>query len=269
MASEWSLHGTAGTSGLSGRFVPASISRRPFPELNLTCRWEFFDNLALPKAVALHLLPFILRFFFSRHTEIWLKFPCNRGLWVMLVAFGSCKPLRNDFSSLLYSLPAFLPFSIWRAGLPLRSSFIESSNKETSLPFTPWGFCVCCGLRKGVPEGRAVQPVWCEEQEEAAPCVCSWIWLSDGWEVCWALLMAPLCFPSRVRLMTALIMPDGSHQSPFNSRKMPKYCLQNWFVHSFSSFQPGSDPQAALRDLLRRSRVENCQNRLLYGFSED
>lgn len=64
MASEWSLHGTAGTSGLSGRFVPAAISRRPFPELNLTCRWEFLDNLALPKAVALHLLPFILRFFF-------------------------------------------------------------------------------------------------------------------------------------------------------------------------------------------------------------
>lgn len=133
----------------------------------------------------------------------------------------------------------------------------------------PWGFCVCCGLRKGVPEGRAVQPVWCEEQQEAAPCVSSWIWLSDGWEACWALLMASLCFPSRVRLMTALIMPDGSHQSPFNSRKMPKYCLQNWFVHSFSLFQPGSDPQAALRDLLRRSRVENCQNRLLYGFSED
>lgn len=71
MASEWSLHGTAGTSGLSGRFVPAAISRRPFPELNLTCRWEFFDNLALPKAVALHLLPFILRFFF---------FPPHRNL---------------------------------------------------------------------------------------------------------------------------------------------------------------------------------------------
>lgn len=76
-------------------------------------------------------------------------------------------------------------------------------------------------------------------------------------------------FPSRARLMTALIMPDGSHQSSFNSRKMPKYCLQNWFAHSSSSFQPGSDPQAALRDLLRRSCVENCQNRLLYGFLED
>lgn len=76
-------------------------------------------------------------------------------------------------------------------------------------------------------------------------------------------LMASLCFPSRLGLMTALVMPDGSHQSSFNSRKTSKHCLQNGFVHSFSLFSPGSDPQAALWDLLRRSRVENCQNRLL------
>lgn len=50
------------------------------------------------------------------------------------------------------------------------------------------------------------------------------------------LLTASFCFPSRVGLMTALIMPDGSHQSSFNSRKMSKYCLQNWFAHSFSLF---------------------------------
>lgn len=133
-------------------------------------------------------------------------------------------------------------------------------TRKLLCPSTLEGVVLSVGWEK-VPQRAGL---CCEELQEAAPCL-----LSDGWDVCWALLMASLCSPSRVRLMTALIMPDGSHQSSFNSRKMPKYCLQNQFVRSFSSFQPGSDPQAALRDLLRRSCVENCQNRLLYGFSED
>uniref|UniRef100_A0A8C3JPZ6 Uncharacterized protein n=1 Tax=Calidris pygmaea TaxID=425635 RepID=A0A8C3JPZ6_9CHAR len=95
-------------------------------------------------------------------------------------------------------------------------------------------------LRKRVLEGRDVRRVQRWRLEDAAGCeyVCrggvralthlppgAGTGCQAGVKRAVAWLLASLCFPSRVGLMTALIMPDGSHQSSFNSRKTSKYCL--------------------------------------------
>lgn len=129
--------------------------------------------------------------------------------------------------------------------------FQQVFQQRNRVALQPRGFCVYYRLRKCGAGGRrrtartALETGGgCSACVRACECVCASCGTRTpgagtgrpaGGKRAVALLVASRCFPSRAGLMTALIMPDGSHQSSSNSRKMSKYCLQNWSVHSFSS----------------------------------
>lgn len=122
------------------------------------------------------------------------------------------------------------------------------------------------GQRWATLRGRGGCPVcvWALHAEPTAG-----PWLSHGCEACRPFAYSISVFPILSGTNDGCVMPDGSHHHHWTAEiclnivsTIGLFILSPWFSLAVIRRQH-------LRDLLRRSRVENCQNRLLYGFSED